>query len=228
MIADDAKLIREYLEDRLERLRQEVAEVELALVRAVDFEAELGAVSSSGELKPSDGADPAPPTVPAPSPPVAPPSRNRAASRADKERHVDQVVAVTRELGGRASRGEIARRCDITHTQVKTALGEACRLKRLEMVGHRGGARYVTLETVTPVTEGPPADRGKPTGTEQAPTLQGRILSALQFGTKRMEDLVFELETPENTVRAAVGRLVREGELRTGHERGYTVYGLAA
>lgn len=210
-----ATAVREYLEQRLERGRTEVERVEAALVKAVDLEAVLRGLDSDGELKPSDGAGPPPPSVPAPSPtPSAPPSRNRPASKQDKQRQVDVVVDVARKLGGRQGLGAITRAATALSTyQAKSAVGEAVRLGRLEAVGKGAGTRYVATESKAPVTEGPPAGRGAKAGENQGPTVQGRILSALQMGEATAGGLGISLGLPLGEITPALGHLVHDGDV---------------
>lgn len=199
-----------------------------------------GLLVPSRPEKPGDGAASPPPSEPAPSPTPAPRS-----TPAEKALRVNAVVDAFAHFPR-----EWKRRVEIepyvpggpSVDQVKEALKTALSEGRLESQGANRWTTYRRRETMTPVSEGRPADHGPKAETEempvgmghkstvahQTPTLQGRILASLQMGQKRMEDLVGELEAPENTVRAAVGRLLREREIRTTRDHGYTVYGLAA
>jgi hypothetical protein len=212
---DDSAVIAA-ISAKTQRLRKAFRDAEAEYREWVDGLEAITGVDFDPELKPSDGAGPPPPSEPAPSPtpPPAPPSRNRPASMADKQRQVDAVVEAARKLGGRVRKGQIWRELDLSDHQLASAIGEAVRLGRLEVVGKGAGTRYVAVESKAPVTEGPPKDRDpKPTGTQQ-PTIQGRILATLQMGEVTASGLSISLGVPLPEINGELGHLVRDGDIR--------------
>lgn len=214
---------REVLTDERAEHQEQLDRIDTQLAR---LDRAMEALSSDAELEPRAPAAASPPSADPPAPQPKPEDKTGPAFVGEGKAAVaDRVVEAVRDLGGTAKRGDIWRHVGTSAWSeytlgvgVKTAIEQG----RLRAEGKGSGTRYVLVETSTPAT--PPADRDRPVGGEdQEPTVEGRILSYCQTPHTGPE-ISLHLETSLNELRALLGKMLREGELRTRREEGELHY----
>jgi DNA-binding transcriptional ArsR family regulator len=131
--------------------------------------------------------------------------------------------------GGEMSASEIAKSAEISDSQANTTL------KRLEKAGkaiRTGQARWTRWSASEgerqPVSEGPAEREVGNAEVRKDGSLEGRILQSCMIEAATLPELAGRLAPVDaREIRDAVGQLIREGELRTHHKNGRTVYSFA-
>lgn len=121
----------------------------------------------------------------------------------------------------------VVERVEVSRSTVYKILSGLAEDGKLRCTGNRRSLRYALLaETKAPVI--PPSERnGRPSGAETNGhgTLEGRVLAWLQVNPNSSGPAIgIAVETPLNDLRPVLGKLMREGDVRTGHKNGETVY----
>ena len=236
--------------ERANRLHEEIEELEEKIAELdKQFEgldaADEAILLTMGQNKAQDSGRPEPssltprPAAPEPAPPPAkketpapkpfakravdPSTGGRAAKQVARQ---DAVLAVLRENKAELSSTEVGRAVGLSESQAKTALGNLEALGKVKRTGKGRWTRWsLGEETRTPVSQGPGEREKGSEGAEKHGSLEGRIMQACMLEPKTMESLAGDFkDAGYSAIQAAVGKLVREGELRSRHKGGKVVY----
>jgi hypothetical protein len=220
---------RERLAEQMEQLVAQVEEIK-AQDQALAESERLFSEALDGEAT-APGSPPQVPTPPPPSDLPSPGRRRSPAAGSDravaKAARQDEVLEALRLLGEPASSGQVAGSTDLTQNQASYALKDLAERGKCIRTGHGRHTLYrLPDETRAPAT--PAADRNRPNGADlngRTGTLEGRVLAWLQVNPNSSGPAIgIAVETPLNDLRPVLGKLMREGDVRTGHKNGETVY----
>ncbi len=232
---------RESCQEAINRLTREREEIDDGLERLREAERLLSADGAGApptpapELKPSSDDDPPPAQqLPSQAPaeePSQPPSSRAATTFLRRQALVRQIEVMDDGNGLRV--GELENRLSGAAFQSRSSLTRDLSVLvadgSLRRTGNKSTTRYFPGDgdgpAPPPVKEGPSSSRGSQEITVEKGTPEGRILEYVTLNP-RSSGPAIALGTgiSLNEVRPILGKLMRETDVRAGHENGETVY----